>query len=72
MSENRRPLLSDPKFLPTSSSVDNFKNTGFPAYDILQLQHYEGQLFSKDLKICMTGKHVADPKRSQLFFTFAT
>ncbi|KAH9479796.1 hypothetical protein JR316_0008391 [Psilocybe cubensis] len=39
----------------SSSSVDNFKNTGFPAYDILQLQHNEGELYTKDLKICMTA-----------------
>ncbi|PPQ69595.1 hypothetical protein CVT26_001583 [Gymnopilus dilepis] len=41
ITQNRQPLLSDSKFLPSSSSTDVYKNNGYPAYDLLQLERNE-------------------------------
>ncbi|KAF8884050.1 hypothetical protein CPB84DRAFT_1817000 [Gymnopilus junonius] len=56
--ENRHPLTSESKFLPSSSAVDVYKNTGYPPYDLLQLRCNEGlreEGLSRDYKICMAA-----------------
>lgn len=68
MAENRQPLLSNSRFLPSSSSTEVYKNLGVPAYDCLNLLANEGIGDPiRNIKICMTCKQLNCPVSQNQF-----
>lgn len=59
MAENRQPLLSNLRSLPSSLSTEVYRNIGLPAYDCLNLLDNEGTGDpARNIKICMTCKQL--------------